>query len=93
MTENDEFNSSEIEFEEPTSRFATAGRKTISAIVEHQLQDRKSSKIASKTLNFTTAAPGTQANHQIWLNKWDGWHKLQRSPCEVPTCDEILRFI
>jgi hypothetical protein len=50
---DEEFNSSDIEFEAPQHPYANAGMKSIDAIIESGFSDRISLKKATKSLTFT----------------------------------------
>jgi hypothetical protein len=58
--ERDDFNSSDLEFEERPNPFFAAGMSSIQAIMDHALEDRIQSKKLSKTLTHAEGSPKTE---------------------------------
>lgn len=57
---DDEFNSSDLEFDEPANPYAWAGAASIEAIIESAVEDRITSKKTSKTLALNEGSPKTE---------------------------------
>jgi hypothetical protein len=76
MDLDDNFNSSDIEFEEPTPNpFAGAGKASIDAIIANAMEDRIASKQFSKQLTFSKGRPGTQYRNALWYNRFESFRE------------------
>lgn len=66
----DDFDSSDIEFEARPTKFPNLGQKSIRAIVDQAVEDRITSKRVSKTLTHAEASPKTEYRTQLWSNRF-----------------------
>jgi hypothetical protein len=57
---DDEFNSSDVEFTSAVNPFDRQGARAVEAILQNPRETRISTKIASKSLQISYGAPGTQ---------------------------------
>lgn len=74
--DEDEINSSDVEFEAPpANRFASAGKESIKAIIANATEDRLKSKKFSKQLQFTRGRPGTQYRNMLWYNRFEAFRE------------------
>jgi hypothetical protein len=73
MAFDEELNSSDIEFDEPTrpNPFAVAGKASLDAIIASATEDRVASKKFSKQLTFTKGRPGTQYRNSLWFRRFE----------------------
>jgi hypothetical protein len=71
----DDYDSSDLEFETPANPFASAGLKSIEEIVKHAAEDRLSSKRATKQLVFVEASKKTEYLTYLWYNRFIAFRK------------------
>lgn len=78
--DRDDFNSSDIEFEERPNPFHDAGMKSVQAIINHALEDRIQSKKLSKTLTHAEGSPKTEYLSALWMNRFTAFrqHTLKK---------------
>lgn len=88
-----DFNSSDIEFDEPEPRFPNLARNAIAKIVEDAASARIQSKKTVKNLQLTTS-PGVDYARAGWENKFEAFctNTLRHKPGQVPDPEAILRF-
>jgi hypothetical protein len=68
--DGDDFNSSDIEFEERLNPFFAAGLDSVQAIMDHALEDRIESKKFSKTLTHAEGSRKTEYMTALWMNRF-----------------------
>ena len=68
---DDDFNSSDIEFEPPANDKGAKkrGEASIAAIIANAASDRISLKKTVRTLQFGRGAPQTMKNQQLWVQR------------------------
>ena len=79
--DEDDFNSSDIELPPaPANPHAHRGIQSIEAMIASAFQDRRDSKIQSKTLQLDHGAPGTVVARTTWANRFDAFrvHTLRK---------------
>lgn len=65
-----DFNSSDIEFEDDAPKaFQHAGQASCAKMLDHALEDRLSSKKASKALTYTNINPRAEYKVALWTNR------------------------
>jgi hypothetical protein len=69
MAEED-YDSSDLEFDAPTNPFFSAGLASIEAIIDFSAEDRIRSKKLTKTLEFSEASPKTEYLTALWYNRF-----------------------
>ncbi|KFY43691.1 hypothetical protein V494_01849 [Pseudogymnoascus sp. VKM F-4513 (FW-928)] len=91
----DDYNSSEIEFEERQNPFFAAGSRSITAIIDHALEDRVQSKKVSKTLTHAEGSRKTEYLSTLWMNRFAAFrqHTLKQSIRDAPTGADMERFL
>jgi len=67
---DEDFNSSDLEFEPADDSLARLGARSIAAIIDDAFADRVKSKRMSKQLQFTKGAPGTVQTNATWMNRF-----------------------
>ena len=67
----DDFNSSDIEFEDAPKPFARAGNASISQIIDHAFEDRIASKRASKQLTNAKINKKTEYKSVLWFRRFE----------------------
>lgn len=96
MAENVDFNSSDLEFEPPTTskQAAFRGQASIDLIIKNAHADRISSKKTIQQLEFGHGAPSTRAHQTLWINRFNAYrqHSLKQSLSTPFTGDDMLRF-
>jgi hypothetical protein len=94
---DDDFNSSDIEFEPPANNKGAKkrGEASIAAIIANAASDRISSKKTVRTLEFGHGAPQTMKNQQIWVRRFNTFREVTlRKDIHIPfTGDGLLRFL
>lgn len=70
MDQDDDYDSSDLEFETPANPFASTGLESIEAIVNHAAQDRRTSKKTTKELAFVEASKKTEYLTYLWYNRF-----------------------
>ncbi|KAK0125600.1 hypothetical protein ONS96_009435 [Cadophora gregata f. sp. sojae] len=92
---DEDFNSSDMEFEERPNPFWAAGLESIEAIMDQALEDRVSSKKMSKTLTHAEGSPKTEYITALWMNRFKAFrtHTLKKKAEETPIGAEIERFL
>jgi hypothetical protein len=69
--DEDDFDSSDIEFEPPSpNAFINAGRASIATVVEHAGEDRLTSKKSCKQLAFVAASKKTEYMTHLWYARF-----------------------
>jgi hypothetical protein len=68
--DDDDFNSSDLEFESHPNPFFSAGASSIQAIIDQATEDRIQSKRATKMLAFAEASPKTEYLTALWSNRF-----------------------
>ena len=66
MDGDDDFNSSDIETEQPSERFKDAGSKSVDSMLEDAFKTRIGTKIASKQMGFVQGSLKTQYINALW---------------------------
>ena len=69
MENNENFNSSDVEFSPVRNRFAHAGTASIASMRDTIFEDRVASKKRARTLTDGRGAPATQYYRTLWLNR------------------------
>jgi hypothetical protein len=64
--DQDDFNSSDIEYESTTNAFAFAGAQSMEQMLQHAVEDRLESKKRSKQLMFVRGSKKTQYINHLW---------------------------
>jgi hypothetical protein len=72
----EEFNSSDLEFEERPDPYADAGMRSIQEMMDHAFEDRISSKKFSKTLPQAEGSPKTEYITRLWMNRFMSFRLL-----------------
>lgn len=67
---DDDFNSSDLEFEAPANPYSRAVADIIDAIIISAAGDRISSKKTSKTLTLHESSPKTEYLTALWYNRF-----------------------
>lgn len=94
-----DFNSSDLEFSDDERvrgpNYRRPGQASIDLMIANAEQDRISSKRAVKKLQFTAAAPSTENEQSLWVNRFNTFreHILNQST-DVPfTGTDMIRFL
>lgn len=66
---DEEYDSSDLEFEPPQNPFASAGLESIEAIINNAAEDRVNSKKTTKELAFVEASKKTEYLSYLWYNR------------------------
>lgn len=66
--DNVDFDSSDLDFEQPAHPRARLGLMSIKSMATTTREDRMSSKKYQKTMGFTLGAPSTVDAHSLWWN-------------------------
>lgn len=70
--DNDDFNSSDVEFEDaPQAPFSRAGHASIAEIIDHAFEDRIASKKASKQLINRKVNDKTGYKSTLWYRRFE----------------------
>ncbi len=69
--EGDDFNSSDIEFEDTTLPFSRAGNASIGQIIDHAFEDRIASKKSSKQLVNAKINKNTEYKSVLWYRRFE----------------------
>jgi hypothetical protein len=72
----DDFNSSDIEFDQPVKPHFKAGMRSFAAMTESRTEDRIKTKKRIKTLQDTRGAPGSTYLRALWLNRLDHYIEI-----------------
>jgi hypothetical protein len=90
MAEED-FNSSDLEFEALSNPFFSAGLASVQAIIDNAAEDRIRSKKLTKTLRLSEASPKTEYMTTLWHNRFMAFrsHSLKK---KYQFCSYILNF-
>lgn len=87
--------SSDVEFEPaPTKSKGPRGQASIARIIEEADTDRLSSKRTVKQLQFGHGSPGTRANQDLWIQRFNTFRQvtLKQSLAQPFTGDDVIRF-
>jgi hypothetical protein len=69
--EDNDFNSSDIEFEDAPKPFSYAGNASIREIIDHAFEDRIASKKASKQLTNVKINKKTEYKSVLWYQRFE----------------------
>ncbi|KAE8869679.1 hypothetical protein PTNB29_00023 [Pyrenophora teres f. teres] len=91
----DDFNSSDIEYEERPNKFLRCGGASLGRALARATEDRKESKVAFKQRPLYYGAPKTQNVQALWDNRFRSFlsSTLNVDPNQTPTCENIIRFL
>ncbi|KAL1868207.1 hypothetical protein Plec18167_008401 [Paecilomyces lecythidis] len=90
----EDFNSSDLEFEAPAEKFPRAGFASIQKMQENKFEDRARTKMELKTLTDQRGAPGTQYSRNLVMKRFDAFRETSENPPDgPPTGDEVIRFV
>jgi hypothetical protein len=98
MAEED-FNSSDLEFEAPSNPFFSAGLASVQAIIDNAAEDRIRSKKVTKTLGLSEASPKTEYLTALWHNRFVTFrsHSLRKRygiiPAPIPSTSSSLGLV
>lgn len=67
---DEDYDSSDLEFNPPQNPFASAGLESIENIINHAAEDRVSSKKTTKELIFVEASKKTEYLTYLWYNRF-----------------------
>ena len=70
----DDFNSSDVEFEEAPKPFANAGRASVQAMIENATADRIASKQFVKQLSDVRGSRQTQYLRTLWATRFEAYY-------------------
>lgn len=81
----EEYDSSDLEFDAPSNPFFSAGLASIEAIIDYSAEDRIRSKKLTKTLGFSEASPKTEYMTALWYNRFVAFrlHSLKKRSVPV----------
>ena len=87
--DQDDFNSSDIEYESTTNAFAYAGAVSMAEMLQHAVEDRLESKKRAKQLTFVRGSKKTQYINHLWYVRksrpliWSLTQPARLSPLEL----------
>ncbi|KFY59512.1 hypothetical protein V496_05667, partial [Pseudogymnoascus sp. VKM F-4515 (FW-2607)] len=92
---DDEYDSSDLEFEPPPNPFESAGLESIEAIINNAAEDRVTSKKITKELIFVEASKKTEYLTYLWYNRFVAFrvNSIKKSLDNTPSMDELERFL
>ncbi|KAK9234527.1 hypothetical protein V1525DRAFT_412862 [Lipomyces kononenkoae] len=95
MDQDDDFNSSDIEYGPATKVFAYAGAQSVEQMLQHAVEDRLESKQRAKQLTYVHGSKWTQYINHLWYNRFTGFRAtvLKVDDTTTPTAEQIERFI
>ncbi|KAK9242478.1 hypothetical protein V1506DRAFT_78562 [Lipomyces tetrasporus] len=74
--DQDDFNSTDIEYEPATDAFAYAGAQSVEQMLQHAVEDRLESKKRSKQLTFVHGSKMTQYINRLWYNRFTSFRAM-----------------
>ncbi|PVH99893.1 hypothetical protein DM02DRAFT_413875 [Periconia macrospinosa] len=91
---DDDYDSSDIEVPPTNTTPKVFGKASIDRIIDNAKEDRRSSKIAFKTLALTHNSPGAEYASSLWVSRFQAFreHTLRQPTTQPFTSEDLIRF-
>ena len=95
MADGDDFDSSDLDFEQDGPRRPNLGQASIEKIIASAQEDRLSSKRTVRQLDWHATAPGTSSARSLWVQRFEAFreHALHQNLKDPFTGDDVIRFL